>query len=158
MFFEKFDASQRETKLVLLGVPDEQESLDGAINDDTKLRRVWEAIEETGVPIKSHQRLGRQVAGRRRPILVNVASKEHRDAVIEKAKKLKNDRREEFQHVFIKKDVHPAVRKEWGRLRGVLKKETEKAENVGVRIHLDTRERKIYRNDVVIDTWKANYF
>ena len=157
-FFEKFDASQRETKLVVLGVPDEHESLDGATDDAAKLGKVWEAIGETA-PIQRHQRLGRQQAGgRSRPILVHVATRDHRDSAIGKARRLKEDAREPFKAIYVKKDVHPVVRKEWGRLRGVLRTELARPENAGENIRLDTRERKIYKNDIVIDSWRATYF
>ena len=156
-FFERIDTSQRETKLVVLGVPDDNESLDGATEDAAKLGKVWEAIGET-VPIRKHQRLGRQRDGRSRPILVHVADKDARDAVIGKARKLKEERREPFRTIFVKKDTHPAIRKEWGRLRSVLRAELARPENAGENIRLDTRERKIYKNDVVIDSWRVNYF
>ena len=155
--FEKIDAEKRENKLVVLGVPDEQESLDGATDDKTKLAKVWESIGESCV-VQAHQRLGRQEAGRSRPILVTVARREERDAVIGRAKQLKNDVREPFKKVFIKKDTHPAVRREWGRLWNVVRVEKARPENLHVDIRLDPRERKVYRGDVEIASWNASNF
>ena len=156
-FFEKLDSKERETKLVVLGVPDEQESLDGATDDDTKLRKVWETVGETS-PIQSHQRLGKPQTGRSRPILVHVATREHRDSAVGKARKLNDDAREPFKKIFVKRDTHPAVRREWGRLRSVLRNEQTRAENVGVRVYLDTRERKVYMDGIVIDSWSLQNF
>ena len=60
--------------------------------------------------------------------------------------------------IYIKKDVHPAVRKEWARLREAERLEKEKPENNGATIRLDTRERKLYRDDTVIDSWTPHPF
>ncbi len=58
----------------------------------------------------------------------------------------------------MKKDVHPSVRKEWRRLPDVEAAEKAKPENVGCVIRLDTRERKVYKDDTVIDAWNAQFF
>ena len=60
--------------------------------------------------------------------------------------------------IFIKKDVHPRVRKEWQRLRDVERAEKEKPENVGCVIRLDPRERKVYKDREVIDSWSPLFF
>ena len=65
------------------------------------------------------QRLGNNVNNRdgiprRRPILVTVASRCARDVVLEKAKVLKTSG--DTLKIYIKKDVHQAVRAEWKRL------------------------------------------
>ena len=50
------------------------------------------------------------------------------------------------------------VRKEWNRLREVEKLEKSRPENQHVTIRLDTKERKLYRNDIVIDSWNPHPF
>ena len=120
--------------------------------DKTKLAKVWESIGESCV-VQAHQE-----AGRSRPILVTVAKREERDAVIGRAKQLKNDAREPFSKIFIKKDTHPAVRREWGRLWNVVRVEKARPENLHVDVRLDPRERKVYRGDVVIASWDASNF
>ena len=151
-FCESVDQTLRETKLVLLGVPDESESLDGATSEDAKVAKVWEAIGNPA-PIQSHVRLGRAGAGRRRPVLVHVASRAHRDAVLDKAKRLKDDQREELKKIYIKRDEHPAFRREWNRLRTLVRTEQARPENVNCNIRLDTKERKVFRDDVEIASW-----
>lgn len=47
-FLEAVDKRERETKLVILGVPDEQEVLDEATSDTEKLRKVWSEVGEVG--------------------------------------------------------------------------------------------------------------
>ena len=95
--------------------------------------------------------------GRKRPILVRVRTRGDRDSVLSKAKDLKGAG-DTFKTIYIKKDVHPAVRKEWARLSEAEKLEKEKPENQGVTIRLDTRERKLYKDDVVIDSWTPHPF
>lgn len=157
-FLEYIDRKERETRLVVLGVPDENEALDGETTDEGKLNKIWNVLEEP-VNIKSHRRLGQSDPGgvRKRPILVTVESRQVREKIIGKTKKL-NDFGVPFDRIFVKRDTHPSVRNEWKRLRDAEKAEKEKPENVGSVIRLDTRERKLYRDGVVIDSWQQISF
>ena len=106
----------------------------------------------------SCKRLGNNAQpGRKRSILVTVRSKEARDIVLEKAKALKQAN-ETYKSIYIKKDVHPEVRKEWNRLREAEKTEKECPGNGGSVIRLDAKERKLYKDDVVIDQWGPHPF
>ena len=157
LFLENIDRRERETNLVVLGVPEDGELVDGADNDDGKLSKIWEKINETGSRV-SHKRLGKTVQpNKRRPILVRVDSKDLRDNVLEKAKVLK-EATTEYKTIYIKKDVHPAVRKEWNRLKEAETNERAKPENAGATIRFDSKERKLYRNDIVIDSWTPHPF
>lgn len=158
LFLEQLDRKERETNVVVLGVPDEQEALDGIINDEEKLKKIWEEIGATN-QIQSYKRLGRNEArgNRRRPILVTLASKSERDSILEKSPVLK-ERRTPYDKVYIKKDVHPAVRQEWKRLRDAAAAEKDRPENQGCNIRLDVKERKLYRDDTVIDKWNMHHF
>ena len=158
LFLEHLDRKDRESNVVLLGIPDEGSTLEGATNDGQKLQKIWETIGEE-VNHRSHRRLGRldQHSTRNRPLLVVLDSKTSRDKVLEKAKKLKESG-ENYNRIYIKKDIHPAVRNEWKRLRDVQKRESEKPENAGCNIYLDTRERKLYRDNVLIDCWNPHPF
>lgn len=155
-FLETLDRKERESNLVLLGVPDENESLDGSTTDETKVSKI---LGKIGVDenIRSHRRLGNSVGDRKRPILVTVASKDVRDKILEKTRVLKESG-EVYSRIYIKRDVHPSVRAEWKRLREVERKEKERPENVGCVVRLDTRERKLYRDGVVIDSWSQQFF
>lgn len=158
-FLEMLDRKERETNLVITGVPDEHESLEGATSEEDKVGKIWTKV---GVQeeIKSHRRLGNRndaTGNRRRPILVTLANKVSRDKVLEKTRKLK-EAGPTYSKIYIKKDVHPNVRNEWKRLRDAEKKEQDRPENVGCVIRLDPRERKLYRDGVVIDSWKQDYF
>ncbi len=64
-----------------------------------------------------HRRLGAHVElGRRnRPLLLTFPQKDMRLRILTNAKNLKTAG--EFSRIYVKKDVHPGVRKEWQRLR-----------------------------------------
>lgn len=159
-FLETLDRKEREKNLVILGLPEEDESLDGATLDIDKIKKIWckVGVQEE---IASHRRLGdRNRAGagnRKRPILVTTTTRDAKDNVLNKASILKTAG-DNYNRIYIKKDVHPSVRMEWKRLRSVEAAEKERPENVGCVIRLDTRERKLYRDDVVIDVWNPQFF
>lgn len=153
-FLEVADRRERETRLVVMGVPDDQESLETATTDEDKLKKVWATIG-ADFRVCSHRRLGHRAGGTngtKRPILVDLDSRLIRESILEKTKRLKEAGRP-YDRIFIKRDVHPNVRKEWKRLRDAEALERDRPENAGCTIRLDTRERKLYRDDVVIDQW-----
>lgn len=161
-YLEHLDRKEREGNIVILGVPDEQESLDGAVTDEEKLNKIWLAVGVDGVA-REHRRLGSSVGQasggppRARPILVTLADKGQRATILNNASRLKGSG-DNLNRIYIKKDVHPSVRREWRRLREVEAAEKAKPENVGCVIRLDTRERRVYKDDTVIDTWSAQFF
>lgn len=160
-FLEGLDKKERECNLVVLGVPDTNESLDGATIDVDKVKKVW-CTAGASSEVVSVRRLGRADAAggsrRSRPILVTVASRKDRDAVLDKAKNLKQCSNEAFKKVYIKKDVHPSVRAEWKRLHEAERTEKARPENVGCNIVLNFRERQLLKDGVVIDRWSLQGF
>ena len=154
---EALDRRKRETRLVIHGVPVDGESLEGELLDQGKLPKVWSKIGN--VPeVKSCRRLGRGEPGaRKRPILVTLTSREARDEVLANSRRLK-EAGSPYERVFVKKDVHPSVRNEWQRLRDLEAAEKGRPENVGCVVRLDIRERKVYRDNVVIDSWQPAPF
>ena len=153
LFFERVDRRERETKLIVFGVPEDGEDLEGSATDGDKLKKIWAVLDER-YDICKHQRLGQHgmQGNRKRPILVEFKDKQVRDSVLSKTKKLKESS-DPFKRIYIKKDVHPSVRKEWKRLREAETAEKNRPENVGCTIRLDVKERKLYRDDIVIDRW-----
>ena len=89
-------------------------------------------------------------------MLLTIHDKELRSRILNNAKNLKSAG-ESYSRIYIKKDVHPGVRKEWERLREAEKREKERPESVGCEVKLDTRERKLYRDGVVIDGWNPQF-
>lgn len=160
LFMEQVDRQKRETNLVMFGVPDEHVSLDGATTEDAKIQKVMNAVEAgPEVMVRSHKRMGQHIPGsnRPRPLLVKVDSKSVRDKVLEKTTSLKN-MPEPYKRIYIKKDSHPEVRKEWKRLKDVEEEEKKKPSNAGCNIRLDYRERVLYRDGVEIDKWRPHPF
>ena len=151
LYLEQLDRKERECNLVVLGVPEDTEALEGATTDVDKLKKVWETAGIT-CSIKSTRRLGKAGGPRRRPVLAVVESRADRDTTLEKAKNLKSST-ETYKRIYIKKDVHPSVRAEWKRLHKVVQKEKDRPENVGRHINFDIRERKVYKDAVLIDQW-----
>lgn len=164
-FLESIDRKERECNLVITGVPDAHESVEGATSDNEKIAKIWEKVSVT-TEVRDIRRLGRinnnesNNSGntgdgsrlRRRPLLVTVANRYERDRILENANKFKASG-EMYSRIYIKKDVHPSIREEWKRLRDAEKTEKERPENVGCNIYLNVRERQLYKDGEVIDKW-----
>lgn len=101
------------------------------------------------------KRLGQPDDRRKRPMHVKVESQDQRNKILQVAKNLKE--KGEFARVFIKKDIHPASRKELMRLRNREREEREKPDNQGVQIVYDWRNRVLVRDGVVIDRYFPNF-
>ena len=156
-YLERQDQKEQECNLVILGVPEEPETLEGAATDTEKLSKVWEAAG-ISCHVKSTRRIGVLDDSKRRPILAEVNSKTDRDTALSKGKDLKTHNSDIFHRIYVKKDQHPAVRNEWKRLHAVFKTEKERPGNEGHDIVFNFRERKIYRDEVVIDQWSMQNF
>lgn len=160
LFLEQVDRQQRETNVVMFGVPDEHTALDGATADEAKIQKVMSAVQaDPEMVVRSYKRLGQHVPGsnRPRPLLVKVDSRSVRDSILEKAMSLKN-MNEPYKRIYIKKDSHPEVRKEWKRLKDAEEEEKRKPSNAGCNIRLDYRERVLYKDGVAIDKWRPHPF
>ena len=156
LYLEKQDRKERECNLIVLGVPEEGETLEGATSDSDKVSKVWDAASITS-NVKSLRRIG-QPGERRRPILVEVVSRADRDSALDKARDLKGHSNDIYKRIFVKKDQHPSVRAEWKRLHEVFKTEKERPDNQPCNIHFNFRERKIYKDGEVIDSWNMQGF
>ena len=149
-FMEQLDSRDREKNLIITGLP-EEEAFDGAVNDQGKCRKVMEIIGAATVPLE-YTRIGKPGNGRNRPILAKAPSKEQRDKILENTKALR-EAGPSYRRIYVKKDVHPAIRKEWKRLRDVEAAEKAKPVNQGCTIQLDYKRREVTRDGVVIDKW-----
>lgn len=81
------------------------------------------------------KRLGQRNDRNKRPIHITVNDQNQRDSILRKAKNLKNAT-QPASSVFIKKDVHPAVRKETARLRRREREEKEKSRECWLEHHV----------------------
>ena len=155
MYLEYLENKSRLKNIVITGV-DEESPLEGASTDYNKCAKIFEKIDAREVAFTS-RRIGRSDRGRHRPILVEVESKEIRNSIIEKASALKRSG-DTYRMIYIKKDAHPAVRKEWGRLFEMETRERAKPENVGHDIRVDKERRVLLKDNIVIDRWNPSFF
>ena len=128
-FLEAIDGQKRAENLIITGVPEESvlkasgaEAAEIAETDSEKVSLVLKQIgHKDDTNVLNVVRLGKKYTGpnaRPRPLKVITGNPQERKRVIDDAKKLKNVD-ERFKKIFIKKDIHPAVRKEQNRIRFV---------------------------------------
>ena len=93
---EVLESDKRASNLIITSLP--EESMDGAVTDNDKVKRVMSASELEDVGVKSAERLGARrpsrdtTSGRphQRPVKVVLTNSSDRQRVLEKAKKLKH--------------------------------------------------------------------
>jgi hypothetical protein len=152
---ESLDRKNRETNVIITGVKEDQ-SLDGADNDEEKCKKILDKMgcSNDSALIKSVSRLGK-ADNKKRPILIVGSGIEWRNRLVEKSKELKTAGNQ-YKEIYVKKDVHPAVRREWWRLHTVKEEEEKRPENVGHQIKIDYIRRVVLKDDVIIDSWSPN--
>lgn len=162
---ESIEAERRAANVIMTGVPEEQ--LGGATTDMEKVKLVLSTMGQQAVEVRGVERLGslqqdrRQPSGAsrpyRRPLKVVLKNADNRKDVLDSARQLKTSDAI-FRSIYVKKDMHPLVRKEFDRLRAVEKREKERPENRGKTVRYDYRERKVYVDDVVVDSFQNVVF
>ncbi len=160
VFMETIDSRERQCNLIITGLPETAGSL--ADNDEGRVMKVIGIVNDAikQEDIVEAKRLGAAGEGKKRPLLVRLSDKKKRDSIVENSKALKafqGDDKEVIQQVYVKKDIHPALRKEYDRLRKVLRLERTKAENEGTNISYDSRRRVVTRDGLVIDRFNPNF-
>ena len=164
-YLEMIDAEKRASNIIITGVPESETETsatleaDGEIadTDDSKVRMLLRKIGHQNIATKETMRLGKIVQGKTRAIKVVLADPVSRKKVLEDAKQLKQAG-EKFSKIYIKKDIHPAVRKEFKRLQDVTKVETNKPENTGKKVEYDHKTRTVTVDGVIIDRFKSSFF
>ena len=104
-------------------------------------------------------RLGRTPAdgNKSRPIKATLTQKSLRNPILKDAPKLK-DKGVAYKRIYIKKDTHPAFRKEYDRIHKSVKTEQEKAENRGKVVVYDHENRVVTVDGIVVDRYNPNFF
>ena len=156
-FIEQLDNKDRERNIVITGIPEGAEALEGATTDLDKCQKVLSKIGAEDVHPVQISCIGKQEQNRKRPLLIRLDSKNERDGVLGNTKRLK-EAGNAYRYIFVKKDTHPSVRREWKRLKDAETTEKQKPENQGCEIELDFKKRELRRNGVVIDRWAPAYF
>ena len=163
-YLENLEAEKRSCNVVFLGVPENELTVteNGGTTttireEEEKLSRILHVMQRGNVQIKEFQRLGKFYPGKNRVILAKLQSKQDRDHLLENSTKLKATGGC-FSSIYVKKDVHPLVRKELERLRKVEKREKDKPENQGLNVHYNAANREVIVNGIVIDNFKPSFF
>ena len=161
-FLEMLDSQQRANRLIVHGVPEANMTIENQelITDEQKIECILRKIDHDNRDIIKSRRLG-QVPGndaqKIRPIEVTLTSLLPRDKILQDAPKL-NGKGEPFSRIRIKKDLHPAVRQEWKRLKDLEETEKARPENAGSNITIDYRRRVLLKDNVTIATWQPKFF
>ena len=165
---ESIESDRRAANVIMTGVPEEQ--LGDAATDIEKVNLVLSTMGQESVEVKSVERLGaqqqqqqRQQQDRRqppdgsrpyrRPLKVVLKNADDRKGVLDSARRLKASG-DSFRSIYVNKDIHPLVRKEFNRLREVTKREKERPENQGKNVRYDYKERQVYVDDTVVDSFR----
>ncbi|MPC81070.1 hypothetical protein E2C01_075670 [Portunus trituberculatus] len=158
LFLEKLDSKERRCNLVVTRLLEEPDEI-----GETDKEKVVKVLEAAGYPDVVQmenwemKRLGQENNQRKRPLLITVENQVKRDGVLRVAKNLKNASGS-LSTIYVKKDLHPAVRKEYARLRKNEREEREKPVNVGVNIIYDRKDRVLLRDGVIIDKYQPQFF
>ena len=172
-FLESIDAEKRKGTVILTGLS-EDDPLPSYTNeadmvvqvntDEKKVERIFGKIGQSDIAISNVQRLGERktepgVGGRIpiRALKVTLAVPSKQKQLVESARKLK-DMPDPFKKIFIKKDMHPGVRREFNRLRESEKAQRESPDNNGRTIVYDRESRTIAVDGVVVDRFRSSFF
>ena len=86
---------------------------------------------------------------------VTLETRDMRDRILRNPSKLKNQgEHDPFKRVFLKRDVHPDIRKEEKRLYDVFKIERDKPQNAHLDVTFDRKKRVVTVNGEEIDRFK----
>ena len=167
-FLDTVDADRRANNMIISGVKEstddrEETALEynraSARTDEDKIRLILQAIGTSDVEISSMHRLGEYKQDpNQKPRLIKVVLKDKKDrrAVLSAAKLLKQAG-PGLEAIFINKDMHPGERKEWSRIRKVLKEEKQKPENLGRRVVLDYKSGTILVDEMIVDRFQPSF-
>ena len=164
-FLETIDTDRRGQHLIVLGLAEnaapEGNDEDGDEYDKEQFNLILQtiAVAPNSVKVKCIERLGKLEEGvtnqRRRPIKVTFETRSMRDSVLRNASKLKDQgEHDPFKRVFLKRDVHPDIRKEEKRLYDVFKAERDKPQNADFEVVFDRKKRVVTVNGEEIDRFK----
>ena len=158
LHLESRDRLERQRNLIVRGVSEDSD--DVGPDDPTKIRNILRAsecpVDVSGLPVK---RLGPPNDRRRRPILLILNTPQDRNDIVESGKRLKSgaNANSPFSTIYLKKDIHPAIRKEHRRMYDRLNEEKLKPSNEGCNLEYDWKNR-VLRDGVVIDRFFPKFF
>ena len=129
-------------------------------DDNSKMNYIFNLLEKTSTKVVSLKRLGNINAAtpdRPRPLLASLESVHERNSILSIARNLKNGP-EHVKKIYLKKDVHPSIRKEYNRLKIAEKEIRENPENQGRTVSYDKESRSISVDGTVVETFNPHLF
>ena len=125
------------------------------MTDDQKVNSIFDAIGcQDAVQGYVHKRLGKPHDEQSpRPLLITMS----KDDAVKEVLRAPKPAGPEFSNIRLKKDTHPAFRKEWGCLYHAEESEKKKAENQGRTVVFDKKKRQILVDREVVDCWKLDF-
>ena len=157
-FLENLDSRERSKNFIVFGLQEEANALGD--DDLSKVKSIVKAAKlpnDLDVSTWQLRRLGQRNGGNKRPLWIGTDRQQVRNLVLDHAKNLK-DVGDIYSAIYMKKDLHPAVRKETLRLREREKEEKNKPENVGVNIRYDWKNKVLLRDNEIIDKYAPSFF
>ena len=148
---EQLESLDRQRNLVFTGVAENKGGKEWE-KDQADIEDILVEIQCPGVIPAKVMRLGKPREGGAppRPLLVITNSITEAKIVLENAKRLKGSPKEDRKRVYIKRDQHPAILKEWKRLRDFARVEREAPVNVHCNIKVDYKKRAVTKDGEVI--------
>ena len=144
---------EREKHIIATGVKE-----NGDVSDADNIRMIFDVINCTHISPVTVSRLGKE-RGKEdppRPILIVLTNTNERQQVLDCARSLKGAGTE-YATIFLKKDLHPDIRKEWKRMRDVCRAEKVKPKNGGCKIFIDYKQGVLKIDDTVIDRYRSPF-
>lgn len=161
-FLEKSDADSRKSNLIIKGLS-ESSNLNGESSDENKCLHIFNVIKADEIKIGDFttERIGDKnyydKKNLSRPLMLKFKSFKSKQDIFMKRKNLKPNGGP-YKKIFINKDIHPIVAKEWGRLNAAYKKAKETPENIGHNIVFDKKNRSIVRDGMtIVDKWRCPF-
>ena len=171
-FLESIDAEKRRKTVIITGLS-EDEPLDGdqdengvvikISSDRDKVQQIFTKIGLGSTGVSNVERLGQKQTARDdgripiRAVKVSLEEAGSQKLLVTNSKKLK-DYSEPYNKIFVKKDMHPGVRREFNRLRQSEKTEKEKTENINRTVEYDHATRTVTVDGVVVDRFRSSFF
>lgn len=163
---ERLDAKDRACKLIMIGLPEDQTCLTAknpatnvdvtAKNDDEKITLVLDHVALGEKFNFNQQRLGEpRQDGSNRPVLITLPNEDLRKSILQQSPSLATV--PGLASIKLKKDQHPALRKEWKRMFDAESTEKQKPENAQKNVVFDRKKRIITVDGVIVDRFMAHF-
>lgn len=157
-YLESVEASKRAANIIITGLPEDELVIDGETfrSDAEKVQKVLQEIEQPVVEVEEVGRLGKEQEDRPRILKLKLKNPQDRKTVLQNSSLL-NNKAPPLNKVYLKKDMNPMVRKEFNRLKQVVRDEKKKPENEERIVVYDAKSRCVLVDDVIVDKFRVSF-